>query len=241
MPKKKNVFVVIGGGLWLRGSKGWKWAKKNLVVHRKRKPKPKPRPFHVLQGVDGVSVPSGAQLKAIGKHFVGRYISTPGNPKNLTKDEVADFHKNGIGIVIFFETTGTTFMRGHAAGLADAKLAREQLAALGVPGRNKDGSRVAVFFAVDTDPTGKGALISAYAKGLKQGMGATYAVGLYGGYGTVEAGVGVADYFVQAYAWSGGKWHPAAKLQQYRNAFRIGNHTVDLDRQVKPNAGIWLP
>lgn len=44
--KLPEGWVVIGGGIWRRGSAGWKWAKKNLVT---KKPKPSPvQPVAVL-------------------------------------------------------------------------------------------------------------------------------------------------------------------------------------------------
>jgi hypothetical protein len=123
-------------------------ARRHPVPDPTPKPKPRPKPFHPLEGVDGVSVPSGAQLKAAGKHFVGRYISTPGNPKNITRAEAADMHRHGISVLLFFETTGTSFAGGSAAGVHDARLALDQLKTLGAP------ASVAVYFTIDTDPHG---------------------------------------------------------------------------------------
>lgn len=195
----------------------------------------------ILEGVDGVSVPSGAQLKAANKHFVGRYLSTPGNPKNLTVTQAKDFHAHGIGIVLFFETTGTDFVGGHAAGVKDAQSALPQLHALS-PELAKPESKVAVYFTIDTDPTGHGPEIVSYIKGAASvlGHGRT---GVYGGIGTIADchDSNACGHFCQAFAWSYGKWHPAAQLEQYENGVTLYGHTVDLERRVKTPAGIWWP
>lgn len=54
--KKKPVFVVIGGGIWRRGSRGWRWAKTHLVF-RRHKHKPAPAPTPVVNPVPVQPVP----------------------------------------------------------------------------------------------------------------------------------------------------------------------------------------
>lgn len=193
-----------------------------------------------LEGVDGVSVPSGAQLKAAGKHFVGRYLSTPGNPKNLTKAEAQDFHAHGLGIVLFFETTGTTFLGGFEAGKKDALSAIPQLRVLAPKLATKYLGAPAVYFTIDTDPTGHEKEIVAYIKGAASVLGHNR-TGVYGGYGAIDAchKARACAHFCQAFAWSYGKWHHASQLQQYANGQTIAGHTVDLERRVKTPAGIW--
>lgn len=202
------------------------------------RPKPSPSTFQPREGVDGVSVPGGAELRASGKHFVGRYLSTPGNAKNLRKAEVADLHAHGLGIALIFETTGKSFEGGRAAGVADAKLALDGLRALGAP------SSVAVYFAVDANPHGHEASIVSYIEGASSvlGHGRT---GVYGGLGAVDSCFKAAAcrFFFQTYGWSGSPtvWHRARHLGQYRNGVSLAGHQVDLDRQVKAAAGLWLP
>jgi hypothetical protein len=66
-------------------------------------------------------------------------------------------------------------------------------------------------------------------------------VGVYGSYATVAhcAAAGTAAWFWQTYAWSGGRWHPAAHLQQYRNNVALAGGTVDLTRAVTTDYGQW--
>jgi Domain of unknown function (DUF1906) len=203
---------------------------------------PTPAPFTPLEGVDGVSVPSGAATRAAGKRFVGRYLSTPGNPKNLRSAEAEDFHRHGLGIVLFFETTGTSFTGGHAAGVRDGQLALEGLRALGAPAKNQDGTPVAVYFTIDTDPHGHEAAIVDYVRGAASVLGPGR-TGVYGGLGTIDAcyRAHACRYFCQAYAWSNNVWHKARHLEQYANGRPFYGHTVDLERQVRPDAGLWLP
>jgi hypothetical protein len=200
--------------------------------------KPKAAPFKPIEGCDYVAGPSPAVLKAAGMKFVCRYLSTPGNPKNLTKAEAAGLHKARIGIVVVFETTGTTAEGGTAAGKADAASAAEQAATLGVP------ASVPIYLAVDYDAytTVQLSKVVAYIGGAASVLGASR-TGVYGGYKTVKAcyDAKACRYFWQALAWSGGIWHPARHIEQYQNAAQVGGHSVDLDRAVRARFGAWSP
>lgn len=241
----------------------WKWLKWRTRKHAPKPPAPKPAPtptpaptpapkpkppvpFKALEGVDGVSVPTGAQLRAAGKHFAGRYLSPPystgPNPKDLTKAQAADLHKAGLGIVLFYESTGKSFLGGHAAGQHDAGVAHQRMRALGIPLSNRDGSPVAVYFTIDEDPHGHEAVIVDYIRGAASIMGIAH-TGVYGGLAAVTAcsKTRACRFFCQAYAWSGGLWSLVRHLEQYQNGVHLDGHTVDLDRQVKPVAGLWLP
>ena len=244
MAKKSPVFVEIGGGLWRRGSAGWKWAKRNLVRRKPKpphpplpEPKPKPRPTTKLpiEGCDYVSGPTPAELKAAGKQFVCRYLSTPGNPKNLTKAEAARLRAADISIVLVFETTAKRALSGFAVGKDDARSARAQARAIGVP------DSVPLYFAVDFDPVGAElARVAAYIQGTASilGIGGT---GVYGGIDACKACHSSCHWFWQTYAWSGGKWYEGNHIEQYANGVKIGGHSVDLDRAVKAEYGQWAP
>ncbi|MDN3568420.1 hypothetical protein QWZ14_28910, partial [Paeniroseomonas aquatica] len=43
----------------------------------------------------------------------------------------------------------------------------------------------------------------------------------------------------QTYAWAGGRWHPGAQLQQYKNGVRVAGADVDLNRATTSNFGQW--
>lgn len=242
MAKKSPVFVEIGGGLWRRGSAGWKWAKRNLVRRRPKPPHPplpepipppKPKPKLPIEGCDYVSGPTAAQLKAAGIHFVCRYLSTPGNPKNITKAEVTHLHLAAISIVLVFETTANRALAGRAAGKTDANAARGQARVLGVP------DTVPLYFAVDFDPVGAElSRITDYIQGAASVLGIR-GTGVYGGIDACKACATSCHWFWQTYAWSGGKWFPGNHIEQYKNGAKIAGHSVDLNRAVKASYGQW--
>lgn len=245
------MFDVIGGGLWRRGSAGWKWARKHLLPHKhKPHPNPQPTPMRPILGCDYVAGPSPALLKTADVRFVGRYISTPGNPKNLTLAEKNALHASGIEIVVIFETTGQTALGGTKAARSDAALAAEAIRQLAIP---KD---VAIYFAVDYDATDydpsqpeskttarkKLGPVANYFAALNEEL-AGRPVGGYGGFYTIERlfDAGLIAYGMQAYAWSGGRWDGRAHIEQYQNGARIGGSNVDLDRAVQAHFGQWAP
>lgn len=192
-----------------------------------------------LEGVDYVSGPTPAELRRAGKRFVCRYVSTPGNPKNLTRPEVRELHANGLAVVVVFETTARRALDGRAAGRADATSARAQARALG-------WRRPRIYFAVDFDtsalPDGGLSLVVDYVRGAADVLGRRR-TGVYGGLRTVTAcqAAGVCRYSWQTYAWSRGLWHPGVNLEQYENGVVLAGHEVDLDRAVRLRFGSWRP
>jgi glycoside hydrolase-like protein len=225
-PRPKNAPVHVPAWFWLWHV--WRLAREHVVKPAPvpptpvPKPKPKPTPYPE-KGADFVSGPAPAQDKAAGIRFVMRYLSTPGNPKNISKPELAALSQAGIRVGLVFETTGKTFLGGHAAGVADAKLAQAQVAALGHPA-------VVVYFAVDTDPHGHETQIVAYIQGAASVLGKAR-VGVYGGYAAVKAclDAGVCAYAWQTYAWSAGMWDRRAHLRQVENGVHVAGHGVDID------------
>ena len=245
---KKPHWVWLFGTQWRVGSPAWKWAEKNkakilgvLGRHKHRKPKPAPAPApkpapspQPVKGCDYVSGPSVAALKNAGIKFVFRYLSTPGNPKNLTVAEAKKLHAAGIKIGLVFETTGTTFKGGAPAGRHDATAALQQAKALGVP------DTVPIYFAIDTDPSGRTQLVVDYIKGCAAVL-TKERTGVYGGLAAIDAcaSAGACAWFWQTLAWSGGVWSPHAHVEQYANGQKIGTATVDLDRAVRQPYGVW--
>lgn len=222
-------FVIIGGGLWQRGSAGWKWAKKHLVAHkRKVRRRLSPLPF---AGCDYVSGPSAAALKAAKIKFVCRYLSTPGNPKNATAAEISALHAAGIDVVLVFETVANRALGGKAAGAADAKSAQAQVAALGFP-------NAVIYLVVDFDPHGHETMIVSYIAAAAGVLSPTR-TGVYGGLAAVKACLDAkaCKYAWQTYAWSAGQWDPRRHLEQYQNGQHIGGASVDLDRARQRSFG----
>jgi hypothetical protein len=193
----------------------------------------------MIEGVDCASPINAATAKALhaaGKRFACRYLSTPGNPKNLEAAEAAALTSAGLETVTVFETTGSRALDGSNAGHADALAASAQAAALG-------GHNVPIYFAVDFDaqPNQLPAVV-AYIKGAADAIGHDR-VGVYGGLAVIRA-VATAKackYMWQTLAWSGGVWDKRAQLQQYQNGQTVAGLSVDLDRATTTDYGQWTP
>jgi hypothetical protein len=179
--------------------------------------------------------PQPARLKAAGVHFVCRYVSTRGNPKNLRAAEAKKLRDAGIDVVVVFETTAARALAGRDAGVLDAKSALAQAKDC-MPGESSP-----IYFAVDFDATpGNQAAINAYLRGAAAFLGKDQ-VGIYGGYYPVKRALdaGVCKYAWQTYAWSGGQWDPRAHIRQYRNGEVLAGMSVDFDRAMVADFGQW--
>lgn len=180
----------------------------------------------MLKGIDfsfgnGLTV---AEMKKAGVQFVCRYLSTPGNPKNISKAELDNYLAAGIQVIFVFETTGTD-MTSISNGISDAKLAQEQLNALGA-------ATAPVFFAADESQEPD---LTGYLAGARTVLGHDR-LGIYGGLGSVKQAFDskLVTYGWQTYAWSGGSWDDRALLRQYMNGVKLGPADIDLDE-----AGYW--
>lgn len=189
----------------------------------------------MIQGVDLASrVAHPDALKAAGIRFVCRYVSTAGNPKNLTASEAAMLKAAGLAIVVVYETTATAALGGRIVGQLDARKAVSQAEACGVRDRP-------IYFAVDFDATpAQMPWIRAYIGGAADAIGHDR-VGVYGSYSVVSSIMSqrICKYGWQTYAWSDGKWYPDAQLQQYQNGVTLGGQTVDRDRATTKDYGQW--
>lgn len=184
-------------------------------------------------GIDYASkTPNAKALKQGGVHFVCRYVSTPGNSKNIDAAEAKALKEAGVDIVIVFETTANRALDGFKAGASDAHAARQQTAAVGLPA-------CAVYFAVDFDlAPAQEAQVKDYFKGVASVLGKKKA-GVYGGFRAVSVvqGSGIVKYGWQTYAWSYGKWHAGAQLRQVKNAQVVCGVSCDHDNAVKADFG----
>jgi len=114
-------------------------------------------------------------LKAKGVTAVGRYYSSSAW-KRLTKTEAQALDAAGISIFVVFENSGDPQLTSDS-GLHDAQIALAQAKAVGQP----HGS--AIYFALEHLPNGYTSQhipkIEDYVRGLKNGLGDNYKIGIY--------------------------------------------------------------
>lgn len=189
-----------------------------------------------IPGVDYAwSHPSPASLRAAGKQFACRYLSTD-TSKSLSAAEAEALAAAGIASVVVWETTAKRTLDGKTAGAADAKTAAAQAAACGMPDSRP------IYFAVDFDATAaQQTAISAYFDGAASVLGLDR-VGIYGGYYPVKRTLdaGKATWAWQTIAWSGGKWDTRAVIRQGAQA-TIGGVSCDLNTALADDYGQWTP
>jgi hypothetical protein len=171
------------------------------------------------------------ELRKLGVTFVVRYLSTPGNPKNVTRAEIAELFRYGIAVVLVFETTADRALGGARAGQYDGQSAIVQTHALGL-------EVAPVYFAVDFELTDSGdAPVRAYFTALRLALGSR--VGCYGGLVTISkvlTGTGIFRAW-QTYAWSFGKWDARAQLRQYSNGHKLAGLDCDFNQAVAKDFG----
>lgn len=192
------------------------------------------------EGVDYSGTrPTAAAMKAAGKSFVIRYVSSPGGiPKDLTRAEADYWHANGVDIGIVFEdAAGRALTGGIAGGSADARTA---LAGVGAAGGPADGGVIYVACDVDVTSEAQLAALGVYLSGWAAVVPRAR-LGIYGEYTVVKRALDNrwCSFGWQTYAWSGGAWDPRAQVQQYRNAQLLGGVRVDLCRTTSTSWGQW--
>lgn len=176
-------------------------------------------------------------LIAAGCQVVCRYLSRPGWPKNLTRTEADELLAAGIGIVLNFETTADFMLGGYAAGLADARSARAQAAALGA------STDARIYYSADFDASSEQIpAVLDYLHGAADAEGSKSLVGAYGGLAIVEAAADAGFACWQTVAWSSGVWDPRAVLRQTGQQRAVGGVTVDVNDIISLDAlGAWTP
>lgn len=149
-------------------------------------------------------------LRAAGVHTVMRYVSTPGNPKNITPAEYRLLTAAGITVGLVYETSATWMLGGYAAGAAAARTARAQAAAAGYPAHHR------IWYAADFDEApAQITTVLETLRGCSDADGSKSLAALYGEYDAVQAAV-AAGYAApwQTRAWSGTARCAAAVLYQ---------------------------
>lgn len=191
----------------------------------------------IRHGIDFAwSRPHPALLRRAGINFVCRYYS--GDPsKNLGRSEAEDYSQAGIDIITVWESAAQASLGGHAAGVADAKLALKESKTVGQPEHSP------IFFAVDYELQSKDhGLVDGYLSGCSDVLGA-HRVGVYGGLSTVTMAHlrSVAAYLWQTLAWSGTptNWYSAAHLRQTSVNNLIAGVSCDLNVGLGYDFGQW--
>lgn len=166
-----------------------------------------------------------AALEAVHVNTVIRYVSTPGNPKNITPTEYRALTEAGITVGLVYETSADWMLGGYGAGFAAARTARAQASAVGYPATRR------LWYAADFDAsTVQLGMVLGALRGCADAEGSAALVAVYGGYAVVEAAT-AAGYAApwQTVAWSGGRISPAAMLYQNGRTTTCGGVEVDIN------------
>ncbi len=200
-------------------------------------PSSQPQPTRFGGDYSTSSPPSPSSLKAGGVTFAVRYVSSNGNPKNISKSEAQSLLAGGIDIVIVFETTTMEILNGYSAGAADATTAVSEATAAGAP------SNFFCYFACDFDASSSQyAAIDNYLSGAASVMGVSR-VGLYAGIGPVSHALaaGTASKGWQATAWSSGNVASGISLFQFYLYSNFFSGELDADVGYGTDFGQWTP
>lgn len=186
-------------------------------------------------GLDYVSGPPVAAMKAAGVAFVCRYLSEVNaqtQVKLLTADEAKMLSEADISIVSNYEWYAERPLEGEAAGIADAKIAESQHVACGGP------SNRPIYFSVDIDVSGE--QVADYFRGVASVIGKER-TGAYSSYRVLHYlfDNDLITWGWQTYAWSAGQWEPRAQLQQYQDGAVMAGHSVDYNRSMTDDFGQW--
>lgn len=189
-----------------------------------------------VEGVDYTGGANIAQLVAAGKVFACRYGGPGGDWKHLTPEEAQALSAAGIAVVANAEGSASGLLGGWSTGVSWAQLAESHFRACGMPAGRP------IYFSVDFDVTsGQWAAVAAGLRGCAEVLGGVHRVGVYGGRRAIEWAHrdGVAQWFWQTYAWSGGVWVPGNNIEQYRNNVTLAGIQLDLDRAYGTDFGQW--
>lgn len=190
----------------------------------------------MVEGVDYAwSRPDIAQLAAAGKRFACRYGGAGSTGKQLDPAEARALSAAGVAVVANVEGSATGLLGGWSTGAAWARNADAHFRGCGMPAGRP------IYLSVDFDVTsGQWPAVRDALRGAASVVGAAR-VGVYGGRRAIEWARrdGVAAWFWQTYAWSGGVWVPGNHIEQYRNGVQLAGATLDLDRALATDFGQW--
>jgi len=176
-----------------------------------------------------------ADLKANGKHFVGRYAVNDKSPngRGITGEEYRAMRAAGLDVFLYWQTTTNWMLGGYAAGVAGAVNAQNNITEAGIP------ADTPVYFACDFDAEPhQQPIIDDCLRGAASVLGADR-VGLYAGYYPLMRAMqnGSAKWLCQTTAWSGGQRLPQAHLYQYEYNQYYGGTNCDDVRAYAENFG----
>jgi hypothetical protein len=164
--------------------------------------------------------PGAAAIKDAGYPGAVRYIGTPGNRKNATALELADFIAHGIGMALVFEQSATNWRGGFERGKVDGRAGRDHANRIGFSADRP------IYMVIDQDVvlSGEFAAMIEYLRGAGTTLGGAELVGVYGEADVIDRArdAGVAHWFWQTAAWSRGR--VAGGLHLYQ---RVGTVTVN--------------
>lgn len=189
-------------------------------------------------GLDYVSGPSIAAMKAANVSFVCRYLSQVNDLSRIKLLTLAEAHvlsQAGIAIVSNYEWYAARPLGGFQSGVIDASLARDQHAACGGP------DTAPIYFSVDFNATSfQMPAIADYFRGIASVITIKRTRG-YGSYGVVKSllDAGLISGAWQTYAWSNSLWEPRAAIRQTLNSQTLDNHSVDYDESMVEDFGQW--
>lgn len=166
-----------------------------------------------------------AALKKAGVVLVMRYVSTPNNPKNITKSEYQALTAAGIQVGLVYETSAGWMLGGYNAGVSAAQSARKQATAVGYPSWQR------IWYAADLDLTKNSIPVVLDAlHGCSDASGSKNLVSVYGEYDMVEAAFS-SGYPApwQTEAWSQGRRSSHAPLFQTVQQTTCGGVQVDIN------------
>lgn len=173
--------------------------------------------------------PTPAQVRSVGASAVIGYVS-PEPAKNLTDPQ--QYLDAGIDVALVWEDSATNALGGSSQGQSDAMRALAQAKALGYP------DACTLYFAVDFDVTpAQEPTVQAYIRAAESVVGHAR-TGVYGGFYPLQSlhGVGLASWYWQTLAWSGGQRFAPACL--YQNGQQVFNGGADVNEVLAP-FGAW--
>lgn len=170
--------------------------------------------------------PAAATVIADGYPGIIRYVGfDPAlRPKCIGAAEYADMNRAGVGVALVYEDQAGDALAGRAAGRTAATRARQWADRIGFPAGRP------LYLACDTDVVTEAQFVAVldYLRGAGDVLGPGL-VGVYGEYDVVEraAQAGVAHWFWQTMAWSGGRVSPRNHLRQLVGTTYVGGVACD--------------